>query len=99
MRGRNGTSTAAQELTRLRRELQRIDREIVDLLARRVQVARAAGAVKRSAGLPLVDLAREAAVVRQAATLASERGLDEESVRHVFWSLIELARGAQVDED
>jgi prephenate dehydrogenase len=99
MKVRNEASTATQELTRLRRELQRIDREIVDLIARRVQVARAAGAVKRSAGLPLVDLAREAAVVRQAATLASERGLDEESVRHVFWSLIELARGAQLDED
>ncbi|HEU0078936.1 MAG TPA: chorismate mutase, partial [Longimicrobiaceae bacterium] len=68
-------SSAGQDLQRLRGEIERIDREIVSLVAERVRLAREVGKAKRAADLPTLDPAREAAVVRRAGALAREAGL------------------------
>jgi chorismate mutase len=78
-------------LVALRRELEQLDGQLIRLLAERERLAREIGA----AGIPTLDPAREAAVVRRAAALAREHGLDEEVVRAVFWKLIASARRAQ----
>ncbi len=87
--------SASAALAALRRELEQLDAELVRLLAKRERLARAIGAEKRAAGIPTLDPAREAAVVRRAAALAREHELDEEDVRAVFWKLIASARRAQ----
>jgi chorismate mutase len=89
---------AAPELTRLRERLEHIDRELIELIAERVRIARAVGAAKRAAGLPTLDPAREAAVVRRAASLARAAGLADDDVRAIFWHLIGCARRAQTEE-
>ena len=86
-------------LEQLRAEIQRLDEALVQLIAERTRVAREARVAKRDAGLPLVDTAREAAVVRRAGTLAGAAGLPKEDVREIFWRLIALSRGAQVADD
>lgn len=86
---------AEQELARLRAEVERIDRALIGLVAERVRIAREVGEAKRALGLPTLDPAREAAVVRRAGTLAREAGLPDEDVRYIFWHLIGLARRAQ----
>jgi chorismate mutase len=48
--------------------------------------------------LPIVEFAREAAVVRRAATHARDKGLPEEDVRDIFWDLIAVARRVQMEE-
>jgi chorismate mutase len=83
------------ELTELRERIDALDRELVLLMAARCRLASAAGQWKRSSGVALVDPPREAAVVRRAALHAREAGIDEEMIRRVFWSLIELARKSQ----
>lgn len=88
---------AMAELARIRVEIERIDREIIDLIAQRVQHARRVGVVKRTAGLPTLDPAREAAVVRRAGALAREADLDDEDVRYIFWHLIGLSRRMQME--
>lgn len=87
--------SAPAALVALRRELEQLDAELVRLLAERERLARAIGAAKRAAGIPTLDPAREAAVVRRAAALARDHELDEEDVRAVFWKLIASARRAQ----
>ena len=82
-------------LTALRTELEAVDGEIVRLIARRVETARAIGAHKRAVGLPTLDASREAAVVRRAATLARAANLPEEPVRAIFWQVVDLCRRAQ----
>lgn len=82
-------------LLALREEIDEVDRELIDLISRRCQLARATGVEKCSAGLPLEDPAREARVVRLGASLARDRGLDEEGVRQILWCLIGLARRTQ----
>jgi chorismate mutase len=91
-------TAGAEELERIRTEIERIDRALIGLVAERVQLARQVGVAKRAAGLPTLDPAREAAVVRRAATLAREAGLDDDDVRYIFWHLIGLSRRAQVEE-
>ena len=85
------------DLSRLRNEIERIDRELVKLIAQRVSLARAVGFEKRSAGLPTLDPAREAAIIRRSGILAREAGLGEEDVREIFWHLVGLCRRAQLE--
>jgi monofunctional chorismate mutase len=92
-------SSAAHDLQLLRAEIERIDREIVTLVADRVRLAREVGKAKRAADLPTLDPAREAAVVRRAGALAREAGLVDEEMRALFWHLVGLSRRAQVEEE
>lgn len=85
----------AASLDALRDEIERVDRELVALMAERVRLARGAGPLKRALGAPLLDPPREAAVVRRAGELGREAGLDDEAVRVVFWQLVGLCRRAQ----
>lgn len=89
---------SGEELTRLRDQIERVDRDLVALISTRVALGRLVGTAKRAAGLPLLDPAREAAVVRRAGALAREAGLEDEDVRYIFWHLIGLSRRAQVEE-
>jgi chorismate mutase len=93
-------SAAGQEaLTRLRDEIERVDRAIIDLIVERVRLAREVGGIKREAGLPLLDPAREAAVIRRAATLARDAQLADDDVRQVFWHIVGLSRRAQLADE
>lgn len=84
-----------EELTRIRDQIEALDRALIELIAERVRLARCVGAAKRASGLPTLDPAREAAVVRRAGAVARELGLDDEAVRYIFWHLIGLSRRAQ----
>jgi chorismate mutase len=88
----------AEELGTLRERIEQIDRDLIDLIAERVRLARRVGVAKRAAGLPTLDPPREAAVVRRAGALAREAGLDDEDVRYIFWHLIGLSRRTQMEE-
>ncbi len=85
------------DLVRLRGEIERIDRALVDLIRERVSAARGTAAAKRAAGLPTLDPPQEAAVIRRAAALAREAGLPAEDVRDVFWKVVALSRAAELD--
>ena len=93
----NPSDEAMAELAEIREAIERIDRDIIELIAKRVQLARRVGVVKRSAGLPTLDPAREAAVVRRAGALAREANLEDEDVRYIFWHLIGLSRRMQME--
>jgi chorismate mutase len=85
------------ELERLRAEIERVDRALVGLVGERVRAAGRVAAAKRAAGLPTLDPAQEAAVIRRAAALARDANLPEEDVRDLFWLIIGLTRRAEQD--
>jgi len=95
----HSSAPANAQLSRLREEIEHVDRTLVELIAKRVELARAVGAAKRAAGLPTLDPAREASVIRHAAELAREAGLHDDDVRRIFWQVIGLSRRAQLGED
>ena len=87
--------TVQEALLRCREEIERIDRAIVGLLAERMDRSRKIGALKRSAGMPTLDPAREAEVIRRASSIAREHGLPDDPVRDLFWHVIAISRSAQ----
>jgi len=84
-----------ERLETLRQAIERLDEELIDLLARRLALAAEIGRAKRRLGLPVLDPAREAEVVRRGAGLARERGVDPELVRDLLWRIIAQARVVQ----
>jgi len=87
--------TDAERLDELRRAIAALDEELIDLLARRLRLAAEIGPIKQRLGLPVLDPAREAEVVRRGAALARERGVDPELVRDLLWRIIAQARVLQ----
>lgn len=87
--------TDPPELRAIRARIDQLDLDLVDLIARRAALAWSTAPVKSARGLAFKDHRREAELVRRAAALARERGIDPEPVRAIFWRLLELShRGA-----
>jgi chorismate mutase len=95
MTDRATNTDSLAELTRCREEIERIDNEIVGLLARRLALGKRTGELKRLAGLPILDPTREAAVIRRVTGVARDAGLPPEAVRDVFWQIVGMSRRAQ----
>lgn len=93
--GGSDTPGEPDALRSIRNEIDRVDQEILDLLAQRLRCAQATLGVKAQHGLAAEDNQREAAVVRRAAGLARERGLEPELVRDIYWRLIALSKAAR----
>ena len=81
-----------EALRTIRDQIDDLDQQILDLMARRFDFARETLSVKALHGLGPVDTRREAEGVRQAAARARDRGLESELVRDIFWRLIELSK-------
>ena len=88
------TQTLA-DLAQCRDEIERIDRDIINLLARRLVLGKRTGELKRLAGLPILDPTREAAVIRRVTEEARLAGLPPEPIREVFWQIVGMSRRAQ----
>jgi chorismate mutase len=82
-------------LDELREEIQSIDREIVDLIARRTYVAETIAEVKDEQGLATTDESQEQAVMDRAAENAEAFDVDDNLVKAIFRLLIELNKVEQ----
>jgi chorismate mutase len=86
---------ALADLAQCRDDIERIDREIISLLSRRLVLGKRTGELKRLAGLPILDPTREAAVIRRVTEEARQAGLPPEPIREVFWQIVGMSRRAQ----
>lgn len=82
-------------LEELRAQIEAVDRELVSLIGRRRDLALEIGRTKEALGRPVLDPPQEAKVVRRAAAIARELGIDEELTRDIIWRIIAAARDAQ----
>ena len=87
--------TYEEEIAPHRAEINQLNAEIIDRLAKRVEVARAIADVKRRHGRPVVDAAREHIVLDQARVRATERGLDPDGAERVFRVIIDVCVEAE----
>jgi len=83
-----------KELCDIRKEIDLIDKQLLDLIVIRCDLAVSTLDVKRREGLLATDTRREGEVTRRAVELARERGLDTELVQGIFRRVIDLARAA-----
>ena len=82
-------------LSELREEITEIDREIVELIARRTYVAQTIARVKADRGLPTTDEAQEQRVMDRAGRNAEQFEVDANLVKAIFRLLIELNKVEQ----
>ena len=82
-------------LDELRDRIIELDDELIRLIGARRDVVLEIGRMKRELGLPVMDPAREARVVRRVAERSRELGVDEELTRDVIWRIISSARDTQ----
>jgi chorismate mutase len=82
-------------LDELRAEIESIDRDIVDLIARRTYVAETIADVKAEQGLATTDESQEQAVMERAGENATAFDVDDNLVKAIFRLLIELNKVEQ----
>ncbi|WP_207592601.1 chorismate mutase [Halomontanus rarus] len=83
------------DLDALREEIQEIDQDIVELIARRTYVADTIAQVKEEEDLPTTDEQQEARVMERAGENADRFDVDANLVKAIFRLLIELNKVEQ----
>lgn len=85
--------STATDIDRLRRQIDRIDRRILDLVSDRIDAARRIGEIKKACRRPVYDPEREQALL--ARLVEAGGGLPETAVRAVFGEIVSACRAAQ----
>ncbi|HEX8825223.1 MAG TPA: prephenate dehydrogenase/arogenate dehydrogenase family protein [Archangium sp.] len=83
------------ELKETREHIDQLDRELVELLARRAELAKRAIRAKAQAGQPVPDPAREEKVIASRRAWATELGQDPEGMETIFRAILRFSRRAQ----
>ena len=86
----NTRTPEEMDLEELREEIQEIDSDIVELIARRTYVADTIAQVKDAEGLPTTDESQETRVMDRAGENADRFDVDANLVKAIFRLLIEL---------
>src|SRR6185437_4271992 len=86
------------DLEELRRQLDTVDRELIELIARRLGIVASVGASKAGTGIPVRDVQRERAVLASAALTARQLGVSEDLIRRIFREIIGHAVDRQAAE-
>lgn len=81
----------SNELEELRKQIDVLDIELVDVLARRIDVVRKVGELKAGTDISVVQPARAQAVKNRAAEMGAAKGLDEVFVRKLYDLMIDHA--------
>ena len=81
----------SNELEEFRRQIDALDIELIDVLARRIAVVRKVGELKAGTDISVVQPARAEAVKNRAVEMAVRQGLDEAFVRKLYDLMIDHA--------
>ena len=82
-------TTTTESLTELRKEIDRLDDELLDLLVRRMRVSREIGQYKKEHDMPILQTQRYDELLARRAAQAVELGMDREFMRTVMQAIHE----------
>lgn len=83
------------EIKQLRKEIDKIDNAIVDLLEKRKKTVKKIASIKRKLNMPVIDEQREKNVVERLKRLSKEKGLDENFIACIYEEIIKNSRDEQ----
>lgn len=83
------------DLKDLRNQIDKIDTQILKLLAKRAEVSIQIGMFKAKNNMPIFDLDRENIAKRERILKGKERGLTEEFVLNIFSEIMEYSKHIQ----
>lgn len=75
---------ATDSLSDLRRQIDEIDNELIDLLAKRMKISRAIGEYKKEKGMTIVQPRRYTQILDKRGAQGSLQGIDPECIKNIF---------------
>ena len=90
---------ASAELEQLRQRIDECDRELVELLSRRLDIARRIGAIKQSRRMPVVQTDRFDTVLKRQCRLAEEAGISTSFVADIMHTIHHEAIRIQLEDE
>ena len=83
------------EIEKLRKEVDKIDNQIVDALSQRAKICRNIGLVKKKKGLPIKDNSRENEIYKRVKQMATKCGLDSVHLEAVYREIVNMCSAVQ----
>ena len=96
--GLRGQASAEDQLTAARKGIDKIDRQIVDLINQRAAVVQKIGKIKAVAGLPTAVPSREQEVLRHVAEIGSAGPLPTARLKVIYSNLLEQMRDWEAEQ-
>ncbi len=88
---------AAAKLQKYRLEIDALDHQLMDILARRFDVIRAVGRLKTENNIAIVQSERAKLVIERAAQMAAEKNIDPDFIRKFYTDMVDLAHVMEYD--
>jgi chorismate mutase len=86
---------AREVLRRSRQKIDGIDRDILDLIASRIALAREIAEAKEVLGMEILDPERELQIIERTRKIARENGIDENKLTELMKILMDLSKTEQ----
>ena len=83
------------DLKQLRKKVDSVDEQLLQLLSQRVQICRSIGSTKKAQGLPVQDARREQEVYQQVKAKASQLGLNPAQIEAVYREIVNMCSAVQ----
>jgi chorismate mutase len=84
-----------EDLKQLRLKIDEIDEQILQFLAKRVEICHDVGDAKKSKQLPVRDAEREAEIFKRIREKAAKLGLDPAQVEAVYREIVNMCSSVQ----
>jgi|TARA_B100001964_G_C14210082_1_gene590073 chorismate mutase len=88
-----------QSLEELRKEIDKIDNEIISLLSKRKDLIKGVAEIKKELIKPILDEKREKEIIGRLKTKAKEKGLDENFIISLYDIILKNSRYEQKIND
>ena len=82
-------------IEKLRKEIDSIDGNIIELLSKRKSIVKKIADIKRQENKSIIDKEREQEITHRLKKMAKEKGLDEKFIGSVYEIIINNSRNAQ----
>lgn len=91
----SSSQSTPPELEKFRAEIDALDQELMDVIARRFEVVRRVGEYKAKAGLSVVQPERARLVIERAERLAAGMNVDPQFARKLYEMMIDTAHAME----
>ena len=88
---------STENLTLLRQQIDQIDNDLLETLAKRMRVSREIGQYKKEHRMPVVQANRYNDIIRTRVTLGQEMGMDENFMRTILLAIHDESVRQQIE--
>ena len=100
--GRNFNNTKVEsmdadrkKIKNLRKQIDKIDQEILKILIKRIRITEKIGRIKKSGHSDILDAKRESEILESLLTIGNKNGIDDRFIRSLWRQIIEYSYKVQ----